>query len=329
MLNGNACVRLAPASDPAYQMAYRRYALQPHESMRDTALECNLLVAHGVSLCKEVYEPILSRISSVRGDAISYEVRNHGDSGVVNAELLEENSDLDAIFYDSVRDTRALINTLRLTKRRPLIGIGHSGGGTLMLCTEIMYPGTFEAIIVIDPILSATAEALPARNSNHTSAADFGDVMANMALHEKRTVVWLNATFTAVGLMRLWAHTLQTHGLRDLEDGTGVALKCTPHQEAMTFLSRMHPMHNVYRRISDIRIPVLFISAEHSELMQVARRPVELLRATAARCRQGRHVMVPNVGHMLPLQDPNAVANVISQFIRDIRRNTTPIQANL
>src|SRR5689334_3533056 len=81
-----------PASDPSLYVAYNRYRLNEASLPTTTTtasgtISCTLIVVHATSLCKEVYEPFLMQLKIPCGEVISYDIRNHGQSMVINGPL--------------------------------------------------------------------------------------------------------------------------------------------------------------------------------------------------------------------------------------------------
>ncbi|RKP08929.1 Alpha/Beta hydrolase protein [Thamnocephalis sphaerospora] len=326
MLTSTSSVEFAPAATKELQIAYRRYTLSAEASC---AMPCTLAVIHSVSLCKEVYAPLLNQLRTAQGDAYSFDYRNHGDSYMVNRGLIDQDYTTKDVFADSVRDLFSLVDTLELAKRRPLIGIGHSGGASGMLLAEIMRPNTFDAIVAIDPILTT----VDPRNvqQGDTSPTDTYAIIAQMAANRRAT--WKNrdkarASLFEHGMYTGWCpqaiDAFLDHGLCDLEDGTGVTLKCPPSQEAHTFMSGIAYPYEVFRRLPEIRVPVLFIGAENSEFNSP-----ESIQAFAMQCKHKEFAVLPQLRHMLPHEDPKAVADVIDRFLQRIRTTINPVTARI
>ncbi|RKP27249.1 Alpha/Beta hydrolase protein [Syncephalis pseudoplumigaleata] len=153
MIAKTSPVRLVAAAEPCLQLAYRRYQLRPQHGR--PAVRCNMLVAHATGLCKEVYAPLLDRIGTADGEAITLDMRNHGDSMLANRPAFDSGKATTVAMEDYSKDIGACMEALAMDSRRvPIIGIGHSAGATGILLVEAARPGTFSAIVAIDPVLS-------------------------------------------------------------------------------------------------------------------------------------------------------------------------------
>lgn len=84
-------------------------------------------------IAKELYEPLWDEILD-RSERLGFRIRSiwiadvahQGDSGVLNERLLGN----DPGWHDHARDLLHLINMKRDQMPRPIVGIGHSFGGT-------------------------------------------------------------------------------------------------------------------------------------------------------------------------------------------------------
>ncbi|RKP10946.1 Alpha/Beta hydrolase protein [Thamnocephalis sphaerospora] len=320
MLTATSAVKFVPAAAQELQIAYRHYALN---SSAGVAKSPTLVVAHATGLCKEVYAPLLEQLKTVQGDAFALDSRNHGDSGTANLELLESGHATAESFLDNARDILALIDALKLTAKRPLIGMGHSVGAAGMLFAEIMRPNTFDAIVAIDPIISTVDLDKVAQGVAAPDGSATGLDVAHTVINRKAT--WKSrdearAHLAGRGMYTGWCpqamDAFLNYGLRDLEDGAGVTLKCTPKQEAHSFLSGAHYPYLIFQRLHEIRIPILFIGSEGSEFI-----PPKNIKEIAMQCQRQECVILPRLRHMMPHEDPKAVASAIDQFLRRFNSN--------
>jgi pimeloyl-ACP methyl ester carboxylesterase len=53
---------------------------------------------------------------------------------------------------------------------------------------------------------------------------------------------------------------------------------------------------------------------------------VDLQRSLAERSRRGRHVMVANSGHGIPIEAPDAVVAAVQELVTTVRSSETPTQ---
>ncbi|PWY66005.1 hypothetical protein BO70DRAFT_356633 [Aspergillus heteromorphus CBS 117.55] len=129
-----------------------------------------LIAAHAVGFPKELYEPLWDELLTrsavpIRGIWIA-DVASMGTSGILNEDKLS----MDCSWMDHPRDLLLMINHFRDQMPRPLVGIGHSFGGTIM-CVFLrllhsssstnpfranlayLHPRLFTAVIFLDPVM--------------------------------------------------------------------------------------------------------------------------------------------------------------------------------
>lgn len=128
----------------------------------DSEVTGNLTVIafHANAFPKEVYEPFFEalyrRLKDGHGIVVSSiwiaDQASQGFSAILNDEKLGN----DPHWFDHARDILAMVNAFRQQMKRPIVGIGHSLGGTQALATAHYHPRLFEAIAMIDPPISLT-----------------------------------------------------------------------------------------------------------------------------------------------------------------------------
>ncbi|KAE9057996.1 hypothetical protein PF010_g31162 [Phytophthora fragariae] len=127
-----------------------------------------LLFAHGGGFCKDTWEPIIRRLrdssllQTVSTRFVSFDFKYHGsnrDESVAPQINLEDPrgprvhhpaTDLTAwTSADVLQQARALKNESVDTS---LIGIAHSMGASAMWNTEVQHPGTFDGLVLFEPV---------------------------------------------------------------------------------------------------------------------------------------------------------------------------------
>jgi hypothetical protein len=106
---------------------------------------------------------------------------------------------------------------------------------------EAIRPNTFAAIIAIDPVISTVDLELVLQGKAQPDGSRSGIHIAHMV--KKRRATWKSREEAFEHLNNRGMHEGWTseamdafikYGLRDLEDGSGVTLKCPPEQEAVS-----------------------------------------------------------------------------------------------
>ncbi|RLN90687.1 hypothetical protein BBJ28_00010439 [Nothophytophthora sp. Chile5] len=134
-----------------------------------------LLFVHGASFCKEIWgpverrlkqSPLLQRMPEVQFTSMDlpYHGTNRDDSVVAvvdqaAADVEHPVGNWVAWSSDAVLHQVQLLRTKdgscdpsKPTKRRPIIGIGHSMGASALWNVEAQNPGTFDALVLFEPI---------------------------------------------------------------------------------------------------------------------------------------------------------------------------------
>ncbi|NBP49705.1 MAG: alpha/beta hydrolase [Actinobacteria bacterium] len=191
----------------------------------------------------------------------------------------------------------------------PVIGAGHSLGGSSLVMAALREPSLFRALVLYEPIIfpasvrahrgpSPLAEGARRRRRRFAS---FDDALANYAAKPP-----MNA-FDPAALRAYVAH-----GFRD--DGDGVVLKCDPEHEAQTY--ETGSVHETWDQLADLRTPVWLVSGAVAPMSPASF--VEPLAATIAAASRVRPTVVswPDRGHFGPLEDPSRFASLIMDVHR-------------
>ncbi|KEF51205.1 uncharacterized protein A1O9_12708 [Exophiala aquamarina CBS 119918] len=163
---------LSGSQDGVLKLAVNQYI--PKDNLNPQAGDVTILGAHATGFVKELYEPlwesILARAKQqgfrIRGIWIA-DTAHQGQSSVLNERLLGN----DPSWFDLSRDLLYLVNHFRDQMPRPLVGLGHSGGGNSITNLAYMHPRLFTTLILIEPIIYAfprippQSELSPARLS--------------------------------------------------------------------------------------------------------------------------------------------------------------------
>ncbi|MFQ5517614.1 MAG: alpha/beta fold hydrolase, partial [Acidimicrobiia bacterium] len=97
---------------------------------------------HATGFCKEIWDPVFDELTSggVPWQAVAYDQRSHGPSGVPTGALDP---------WDLGRDALAVVDAAGGVD----VGIGHSSGGAALVMAELLRPGTFRVLLLMEPII--------------------------------------------------------------------------------------------------------------------------------------------------------------------------------
>ncbi|KAK5652724.1 hypothetical protein OQA88_9577 [Cercophora sp. LCS_1] len=145
----------AYSQDEVLYLAVKQYT--PKNNPSPKAGDVTIIAAHANGFAKELYEPLWEdllqnlnqRGIGIRGIWIA-DVAWQGQSGILN----EKNLGNDPSWNDHSRDLLHLINVFRRDMPRPLIGVGHSFGGCIIVNLAMMHPRLLSSLVLLDPVLS-------------------------------------------------------------------------------------------------------------------------------------------------------------------------------
>lgn len=253
-----------------------------------------IVMSHATGFCKEVMHPLVDAIAATMagGTIESYDHRNHGASSKPGP--LET-------WWPLGRDAAAVTTAAGARA----IGVGHSCGGAALAYGEILRPGTFAGLVLVDPILFPAGERGPLEERLVRTALRRKPGFATRAeaienFEEKPVFAgWLPdalAGYVAGGLR---------------PGGDGVELSCRPEHEANFFaVSRTD---SGWERLGEVRCPVTIVHGERSDTHQP-----DVVKSIAARFASSivDTVMVPDTSHFVPMEQPEAVADVVVGMVR-------------
>ncbi|MDQ4131379.1 MAG: alpha/beta hydrolase [Actinomycetota bacterium] len=244
------------------------------------------MLVHAAGLHGRVWAPLAAALGA-GFRCLAPDLRGHGDS--------EPPPELNFDWRGFAADVLAVVDGLGL--QNPL-GAGHSSGATALLLAEQARPGTFRALYCFEPVIVPVHPPLGPDPDNWLAArarqrratfASRAEALGNYAT--KPPLSELSST-----VLRSYVE----HGLEDLPDGT-VRLKCPPEHEALVYETAT--AHDCYSNLDQVRCPVTLSRGGRSEAF-----PPRLAEQIAARLPLASHELHPDLGHLGPLEDPDAVA---------------------
>ncbi|GMQ98287.1 MAG: alpha/beta hydrolase [Acidimicrobiia bacterium] len=245
----------------------------------------DLLFVHASGFCKEIWYPIARRIEEKSPHVVwrSVDIRGHGDSPEG-----EPPYRWDLLAGD-------VLKTLRPAS--PMLGIGHSIGGTLVTRAAIERPDLFHGLVLIEPIIFPPPHArrdLPLAVLTERRRAVFRDRQAAYDAFAERS-------------FRSWdPETLAAYVDYGFEDtALGWALKCRPEVEADMY--REGANHDTWEHAPELEVPVTIIVGGESD---THREPY--LGALAEQFTDATVIVVEGAGHFVPMEKPQAVADLIA-----------------
>jgi pimeloyl-ACP methyl ester carboxylesterase len=207
--------------------------------------------------------------------------------------------------------------TFLSSQSEPVIGVGHSIGAIVTLRAALIAPENFRALVLIDPVLFVPrfiffwnlarslglAERLhPLIPGAKKRRRRFDDLEVVFRRYRTRSV------FRYMSDENLWMYI---EGITRKTD-QGYELVYSPEWEAQIYRTAMQDL-DIWRGLPNLSVPTLFIrGAETDTFMQKAADLVQRKQPTA------RLVTLDKSTHLLPLERPREVFDIMQSFLNEI-----------
>lgn len=240
--------------------------------------------AHANGFTKALWRPIARRVVE-RHHAVqwvSFDLRGHGDS--------------DSSPLPTRWDVHGLDVLGILGDASGLLGVGHSTGGTALVRAELLRRGTFDRLVLIEPIIFPPP----------FERADLH--IARIA--EKRRRVFRDRSHArkrfADGAFAEWDREVLDlyvdHGF--VQGPEGWTIRCEPTVEADNYREGVN--HDTWDRLDQLDLPVVLVTGERSDTHRGA-----YLDALVGRFPDVELVVIEGAGHLLPMEQPAVIADLV------------------
>ncbi|GJJ08280.1 hypothetical protein Clacol_002490 [Clathrus columnatus] len=301
---------------PKVFVAVKRYTPRLQSTRHQPSTGLSLVLTHGVSFHKELWEPTLTRLFDQQlqpgcafriREAWAIDSPNHGESASLNERLI--NSGFLLTYRDFARGVIAFFESgLIDIKRSTIIGIGHSAGSAPLIWAankwyRAFHQSPFSALILLEPpIISMQLDA----KYDH-----FNSMLAARA--KRRRGTWSSKQEASMWIKKQqqkWdpqcAALFQEFGLRF--DNNSVSLSCNGAQEAACYsVSEQDEVLNILK----VR-----------PLLMIHRNPE--IRENIVDRSQGRTMAsiewMPGVGHFAPIENPGITSYALAHCLASISR---------
>ena len=219
---------------------------------------------------------------------------------------------------EDIRDWHPLSEDLRIflsSQPGPVIGVGHSIGAMVTLRAALRDPSQFRALVLIDPVLFVPRFLV---NWHIVRVLGLGErlhPLINGAKKRRRTFDALETVFRGYRNREVFRY-MSDENLRIFIEGitqpkadSGYELVYSPEWEARIYLTGMHDF-DLWRELPKLEVPTLIIrGAETDTFLEKAERLVKNKNPKI------QVVTMQNATHILPLEYPQEVANIINNFL--------------
>lgn len=249
---------------------------------------------HATGFCKEVWWPVIDDAAALGAGmaAIVPDQRAHGSSSPGTQNQLS--------WWQLGSDVLATLGG-----RGDVIGVGHSSGGASLVMAELLAPGTFSSMLLVEPVIPPPPYE---RNSDHPLAAGAEKRRPHFATRQEAAERYHGRGAFAGWDERVFGAYLDGGLVPDLTGGFRLA--CDPTDEAEFY--RSADAHGAHERLGELTVPVEIWVGSGSEAF-----PVEAFASIAERIPQSTLRVVEGSNHFLPMQHPSIVAEGVVAHLRD------------
>lgn len=262
-----------------------------------------LVIHHATGFLARVYDPLAALLRR-RFRVLGLDARGHGGS----------DKPADGYRWEGfIADLVAVIEAFDVG---PVVGLGHSLGGTTTAGAAAARPDLFTHVVLLDPIF------VP-REFRNVTAAD--NHMAAAARRRRREWDGAEAVLASYGSRPPFASWREdalrayvAHGFEPAGDGR-IRLCCPPEVEAQVF--SMAPNFDGWSKLDGIGQPALVVRGETSQAFS-ARDMTKAL----ARLRRGTGAEIAGHGHLFPMEVPEQAARLVEDFVGREAPEETPVE---
>ena len=201
----------------------------------------------------------------------------------------------------------------------PVIGVGHSIGATVTLRAALRDPSKFRALVLIEPVLFPQGRMIA---WNFIRAIGLGNRLHPSipgALKRRRTFDNYDEVFDRYRNRNVFRY-MSDENLRIYIEGItrpsatgGYELVFSPEWEARIYYTGLRDF-DIWRDLPKLQMPVLFLrGAETDTFWEQAANLIKRKQPNA------RIETLENSTHLLPLEHPNMVFDILQSFLKEVQ----------
>jgi pimeloyl-ACP methyl ester carboxylesterase len=255
-------------------------------------------LSHATGFNGACWAPLIESIRSEVGRIVVWDHRGHGRSNAVP---------MPVSWWDMGNDVVLLLDQIG-PGPGPVIGVGHSMGGAAVVMAEITRRGSFDALVLVEPILLGE----PTRRTDYPLA---DVVRKRRRVFESRERARLN--FGRKAPFSHWhpaaVDGYVSAGLR--EDGDTFVLACAPDFEAEVY-DAAHA-HGAFVLLDQVQAPSVVMMGEEADTYGLDWAQ-QIVRAMPT----AELSVVAGGDHFIPMSHPNLVAREIRRALRVVSELT-------
>jgi pimeloyl-ACP methyl ester carboxylesterase len=212
-----------------------------------------------------------------------------------------------------------LLRFLSNRETDPVIGVGHSIGGIVTLRAAMREPKKFRAVVLLDPVLFVPGTMTAWNFVRAIGIGEKAHPLIQTAKRRRREFKDLGSVFRSYRTKSIFRY-MNDESLKQYIEGItkpkadgGYELAYTPEWEAHIYMTGMRD-YDLWRGLVSFDVPALIIRGDETDtFMPNAERLVKKKNPKIQ-----VHTM-KNATHILPLEYPKEVAELINDFIRPER----------
>lgn len=252
--------------------------------------------AHATGFHARCWDQVVARLEGVHCYAL--DMRGHGRS---------EKPKPPYRWPDFGRDVADVCQQLGI---EDAIGVGHSKGGYAVTMAAGLEPGTFAALLLVDPVIM---------QPENYGRAMTGEHFAARRRNEWDSVDEMEARFKGREPFSRWdpavLHDYVQYGLLPNPDGRGLVLACPPKIEAAVYAASGGD--SIYDAIANVHVPVRILRGRQRQaddiVTDMSGSPT--WKDLHTKFANAEDVPLPQYSHFMPMEDPGFIA----QEVRHLR----------
>lgn len=218
---------------------------------------------------------------------------------------------------DFVSDLITFVETVAARAGDPIVGMGHSLGGTVTLMAAIQRPDLFRALVLIDPPFFPPNASLVWQVMYRMGLAGRMHPLVKGALKRRNLFESRDAMFAHYRKKKVFSK-MDDLALDAYVDALaapteeGVTLRFSPAWEARVYETGMLRDWKTWRKLRGFALPILVLRPDHAPT--TPDKTVALLRQLAP---QTIVRAIPDTTHLAPMERHGTVAEMTRAFLRE------------
>ncbi len=210
-----------------------------------------------------------------------------------------------------------LIQFLDSNPTTPILGVGHSVGGTTTLMAALKRPDLFQKLVLIDPVFMPPWFARTWQVIQGLGLGERFHPLISGARHRRRSFNNREEIFSSYRKKSVFQYIedsalkIYIGAMTESQSDGRITLRYSPEWEIQIYMTGILHDIAIWKSLATLAMPILILGAQHSNTFwpQTARRMRRCLKQADIR-------IIPDSTHLLPLEKPDIVAQQIKGFLQ-------------